>query len=246
MTQIPGDTEQWGAEMSAARHSPQVVQSTVTILEQMVKSGELKQGSLLPSQRVLSERLNVSRSSLREALSVLEAVGMLRTKPRQGTYVSEPAEDGDYHAPWKLERYTAAEVYQFRFVNEGYAARLAATHASDEQLATLRDGFRLLKEAVRNGELATYSQLDFEFHRSIMAFTENRLFIDLYDRYSAVFQESLRLPLSWHRRLWEPVNEHENILQALEKHDGDSACYFMHVHIVRAAHRVGIAMNEVV
>jgi GntR family transcriptional repressor for pyruvate dehydrogenase complex len=233
--------------MSKDSPSSQVARSTVGILEQMIRSGELRQGALLPPQRVLAEQLNVSRSSLREALSVLEAVGMLRTRPRQGTHVSEPADGAEGHAPWRLgSLYTPAEVYQFRFVNEGYAARLAAMHATEEQLAMLRDNFRQLKEAVRNGELVTYSQRDFEFHRSIMAFTENRLFIDLYDRYSTVFQESQRLPLSWHRRLWEPVNEHENILQALEKRDGDSASYFMHVHIVRAAHRVGIVLNEVV
>ncbi|WP_334174491.1 FadR/GntR family transcriptional regulator [Pseudoxanthobacter sp.] len=237
---------------SAGSPSP-VTQSTVTVLQNMIRSGELRVGDCLPPQRELAGRLNVSRSSLREALSVLEAVGMLRTRPRKGTYVSEPGEAASASPEpgqprgWSPEAlYSPAEAYQFRFVVEGHAARLTAIRASDEAIAALRVNFGQLKEAVRAGEFVTYSQHDFDFHRMIMSFSENRLYLDLYDRYASVFRDSQRLPLAWHRRLWEPVSEHENIIRAIENRDPDSARYFMHMHIMRAANRVGIVLDETV
>ncbi|WP_197434858.1 FadR/GntR family transcriptional regulator [Agrobacterium vitis] len=229
-----------------ANNSNQVTQSTVAVLQAMIRSGELKTGETIPPQRELAEKLNVSRSSLREALSVLEAVGMLRTKPRKGTYVSSPDLEEGSHKPWPLQQlYTPAEAYQFRFVIEGHAARLTAMNATEEHIASLRANFDKFKEAVRVSELVTYSQFDFEFHRMLMLFSGNRLYLDMYDQHAAIFRESQRLPLTWHRRLWEPVSEHENILRAIERRDPDEARYFMHVHVMRAAQRVGETLNEV-
>ncbi|MFT4183391.1 MAG: FadR/GntR family transcriptional regulator [Rhizobium sp.] len=227
--------------------SNQVTQSTVAVLQAMIRSGELPVGKLMPPQRELAERLKVSRSSLREALSVLEAVGMLRTKPRKGTYVSNPDVENGEHKPWPLQSlYTPAEAYQFRFMIEGHAARLTAINASGSQIAELHTNFDRFKEAVRVGELVTYSHYDFEFHRMLMVFSGNRLYPEIYERYAAVFRESQRLPLTWHRRLWEPVSEHENIISAIQRRDPDSASYFMHIHIMRAAQRVGETLDEVV
>jgi GntR family transcriptional repressor for pyruvate dehydrogenase complex len=70
------------------------------------------------------------------------------------------------------------------------------------------------------------------------------MFVDLYSRYGRVFRESQRLPLAWHRLLWEPLNEHENIIRAVEARDPDNAAYFMRVHLVRGADRIGIALTD--
>lgn len=223
-----------------------VPQATARRIQEMIRTGELRQGDLLPPQRELSERLDVSRASLREALSVLETLGLLRTEPRRGTRVaSMEALDGPAMQPWRFgKRYSPSEVYQFRLVTEGHAARLAALRMSAAELGALWQNLREFKDAVRDRDLVASSQLDFAFHRLIMAYSGNRVFADLYDSYGSVLLESQRLPLTRHGRLWEPVNEHENVVQAVEKRDPDGACYFMHVHILRAADRVGVALSE--
>lgn len=223
-----------------------VPHSTARRIQTMIRAGELRPGDLLPPQRVLSERLNVSRASLREALSVLETLGLLRTEPRRGTRVATAEVPEQSASPsWRFgTRYSPAEVYQFRFVTEGHAARLAALRRSSSALAALAQNLRDFKDAVRERDLVASSQLDFGFHKLIMECSGNRVFLDLYGSYGLVLLESQRLPLTRRERLWEPVSEHENVVQAIEQSDPDGACYFMHVHILRAADRVGVALSE--
>ena len=225
-----------------------VPHTTARRIQEMIRAGELPGGELLPSQRELSERLDVSRSSLREALSVLETLGVVQTEPRRGTrVVSAEASSGPDLYRWRFgERYSPAEVYQFRFVTEGHAARLAAMRASSAELAALVQNLKDFKDAVREQDLIASSQLDFGFHRLVMECSGNRVFADLYGNYGSVLLESQRLPLTRRERLWEPVVEHENVVQAIEKRDPDGACYFMHVHIMRAADRSGVALSEAV
>lgn len=225
-----------------------VPHTTARRIQEMIRAGELHSGELLPSQRELSERLDVSRSSLREALSVLETLGVVQTEPRRGTRViSAEASSGPDLYRWRFgARYSPAEVYQFRFVTEGHAARLAAMRASSAELAALVQNLKDFKDAVREQDLIASSQLDFGFHRLVMECSGNRVFADLYGNYGSVLLESQRLPLTQRERLWEPVVEHENVVQAIEKQDLDGACYFMHVHIMRAADRSGVALSEAV
>ena len=220
--------------------------TTARRIQEMIRAGELQHGELLPPQRELSERLDVSRSSLREALSVLETLGVVRTEPRRGTrIVTAEMSDGPALYPWRFgERYSPSEVFQFRFVTEGHAARLAAVRVSADELGALFQNLREFKEAVREQDLVASSQLDFGFHRLIMECSGNRVFADLYGSYGSVLLESQRLPLTQRERLWEPVTEHENVVQAIERRDPDGACYFMHVHVMRAANRSGIALSE--
>jgi GntR family transcriptional repressor for pyruvate dehydrogenase complex len=215
-----------------------VPQTTIRRIQEMIRSGELQRGNALPPQRVLSERLSVSRASLREALSALATIGLLRTEPRRGTFVVDPeAPDGKPMQAWRFSRhYSPLEVYQFRFVTEGHAAGLAARHVSSAELAALRHNLKDFKDAVRETDLVASSQLDFAFHRLVMAASRNRVLADLL--------ESQRLPLARQQRLWEPVVEHENIVRALQRRDPDGATYFMHVHLMRAANRVGVALSE--
>jgi GntR family transcriptional regulator, transcriptional repressor for pyruvate dehydrogenase complex len=222
-----------------------VSQTAVSRIQEMIQKGELPLGEVLPPQRVLSERLNVSRGSLREALSVLETIGILRTEPRRGTFVVNGSNEiTDVHR-WRFgERYSPPEVYQFRFVVEGYAARLAALRASARDLLALNRNLDKFKDAVRNEDLASSSRLDFEFHSRILRVSGNRMFAAVHATYGAVMLESQKLPLNHRERLWEPVTEHENVLQAIEKHDPDRAVYFMHVHILRAANRIGIELTD--
>ena len=227
------------------RPASAVAQTTVTRIQEMIRKGDLCPRDVLPPQRVLSERLNVSRSSLREALSVLETVGVLRTEPRRGTFVASGS-DGIVDAQtWRFgQRYSLPEVYQFRFVVEGYAARLTALRASPRDLTALNRNLDKFKEVVRKEDLAATSRLDFEFHSRIMRVSGNHMFAAVHGCYGAVMLESQKLPLNRRERLWEPVTEHENILKAIEKQDPDGAVYFMHVHILRAANRVGIELTD--
>lgn len=229
------------AEQAPQPRTP-VTQTVLQRIQAMLRSGALAPGQPLPSQRQLAEDLQVSRASLREALSILATLGLIRVEQGRGTFVAAALDgaDGEASGAWRYgARYTPAEVYQFRLIAEPSTAALAARNATPEQLAQLEENLRAFKAAAREMDLVSTAQRDFEFHQLIAACSGNRLLVDLHRTYHQIVLDSQRLPLAKRSRLWEPVVEHERILKALSMHDPDGAAYYMRVHISRAADRVG-------
>lgn len=227
------------------RNTAAVPHRAVERIQAMIRNGDLRRGQPLPSQRTLSALLDVSRASLREALSILETMGTLRTEPRRGTFVADDEDHAADPERWRFaRRYSPPEVYQFRFLIESHAARLAALHVTPDDIGALKENVEKFKTAVRNRDVVQGSRIDFDFHRLIMRISANRMFVAVHASYGAVVLESQRLPLLRFERMWEPVTEHENVMQAIESHDPDGAAYFMRVHIFRAASRIGIELNE--
>ena len=106
-----------------------VGQAIARQLQEMIRSGELKPGEKFPSQRVLSERLKVSRPSLREALLTLETLGLVRTLPARGTFVVDPdaGVSGSVSGIWRYDdSYSIREVFQSRILIESELCRLSA------------------------------------------------------------------------------------------------------------------------
>jgi GntR family transcriptional repressor for pyruvate dehydrogenase complex len=225
-----------------------VAQSAVRTIQAMILGGAFARGGRLPPERQLAGQLAVSRASLREAISILETMGLVRVEPGHGTFVVGDGEGGGTVVPmpiWRFRsRYTLRDVYQLRHLVEGYAARLAAMAAKDDDIAELRRLLETYKEATRTLDLVTSSQADFDLHRRIMTLSRNRILADLHENYRTIFLESQRLPMARHERIWEPADEHEKLVQAIARRDPDGAEYYMRLHITRAAGRVGIALSD--
>lgn len=237
--------------MGRSARSP-VSQQTVHRIQDMILQGTFAPGARLPAERRLAAELSVSRASLREALSILEALGLVRSEAQRGTFVTvDVATNGVMPEPfvpvpmWRFaSRYTLAEVFQFRLLAEAYAARLATMAITDADVADLRQIAQDHKEATRRPDFITASQADFELHHRILQLSGNRILADLHETYRAVLLESQRVPLARHERRWEPVDEHEKLLHAIERRDPDGAEYYMRLHLIRAADRVGIAVSD--
>ncbi len=218
----------------------------------MILDGTFTPGERLPAERQLAAQLSISRASLREALSTLETLGLVRGEPHRGTFVrADVAPDGATRAPllslpiWRFaSRYTLPEVYQFRLLTEAYAARLATMAITDAQLLELQRIVEDHKEATRQPDFVAASQSDFDLHHRIMQISGNRILADLHETYRAVFEESQRVPVARHERVWETVDEHQKLMQAITRRDPDGAEYYMRLHIIRAADRVGIALSD--
>ncbi len=226
-----------------------VTQTAVLSIQAMIRSGQLKPGDAIPSQRALARQLGVSRAALREALSILDTLGMVRIEAARGMFVTDGELVGADAAPihaWRFAaRYSTQEVYQFRQIAEPHAASLAAMHRADEELRALRDNLEIFRKATRELDLVQSSQLDFDFHRQIMQMSRNRMLVDLHRTYHQVLEESQRLPFSRRSLVWEPVLEHDRIVQAIMRADPDGAAYYMRMHIHRAAERVGVTIADI-
>ncbi|MGA6162873.1 FadR/GntR family transcriptional regulator [Amycolatopsis magusensis] len=150
-------------------------------VEQAVFSGRLKAGERLPSERELMTQFGVSRSTVREALRVLQAGGMIRSKPGdpRGPEIL-PASPVNLHKSMhrlaRAETLSLTELLQFRMLLEGSAYLLAARLRTDEQLAELETAMAAMTVAAEAG-YEEFSRADIAFHEIIARATQNTLIV---------------------------------------------------------------------
>jgi GntR family transcriptional regulator, transcriptional repressor for pyruvate dehydrogenase complex len=151
--------------------SEKLAHSVVRQIELLILRGILRPGERLPSERELSERLDVSRPSLREAIAELQARGLLSTRAGAGVFVSQTLAA---IFPPALSRLLAAhdealfDYIDFRRDLEGLAAERAALHGSDTDLKVVDTMFRKMEAAHAKRNPEEEASLDAEFHLAIV------------------------------------------------------------------------------
>lgn len=220
------------------------VAATVKTLASMIAEARWPQGAALPPQRELARLLDISRATLREAISVLLTTGKIKAQDNgRGFIISDGSVER--HGAWpQAAPYSLREVYQLRHVVESYAAQLAAISRTQDDLAALRDALAAFRQGAHEGDLGGYIEADAEFHRQILAMSGNRLLVDMHRTFAGVMKDSQRMPVLRPGDLWPAVKEHELILEAIERGDPDGAHYYMRRHISMGGSRSGLSPTE--
>lgn len=189
------------------------------LLEDAIIRGELAAGQRLDEQG-LADHFGVSRIPLREALSGLEAAGWIeKTGGRQGARVKELSED---------ELVVLGEV---RGPLEGECASLAAKRRSDGELAAMRANVKKSRAALARSDRLKFVELNSEFHMMLAACSRNPVFEEIL----SMLDKRVR------RVLWvvQPevveasIDEHEAIVEALERGDSKKAAAIAYGHASR-------------
>ncbi len=110
-------------------------------LQNLIDKGELKPGDKLMSERELSEKLKVSRSSVREAFSALELMGILESRPGEGTFISSASATASALLPMSMLMLLGSaseDLLELRWILEGEGAKLAAERASEENINQIK------------------------------------------------------------------------------------------------------------
>ena len=168
----------------------------------------------------LAKELNVSNTPLREAISRLEKVGLVKIIPYRGPYVRG------------LSAAEVAESYDVRIVLESLAARLVAASLTPTTLARIGSIHRRYEQAFEDDDKTRVRQLDMEFHVAIAQASGNTTLIDFLQMLSdwvTVFMQ-FRLPPS--RPPAVLIGEHHRILEALRVRDKDRAGEAMQQHLI--------------
>lgn len=204
-----------------------------------IERGDYPVGAPLPAQRQLSEELEISRAALREALSTLEALGMLTIRAGKGVYV-QSAQAVNGHA-WRFaEQSSLPDTYQVRYALEGFAARMAARAVTEDDIAWLDENVDALRDAFVSGDLDAAAQLDFDFHMRIVAVAGNGAIETILRSSAEIMKESQRLPFYRHELLQSTYQEHRAIVDALKSRDCEAAGRSIEAHITAAAQRAGV------
>jgi len=213
-----------------------IYEEIVEQIRLLVSEGHVKAGDRLPSERDLAERLQVSRASVREALSALEMMGLLEIRSGEGTYIKQVNIDSVV-APlaWVLsmEKDTVLELLEVRKILETQAAVLAAERAESEELMEMREALEEMRHDLRSERLGADS--DHSFHYAIARGTRNKILIRLMNAISDTMHQTLkasRIKLYESEGIPERLyREHEEIYMAIEAKAPQEACRLMLSHL---------------
>jgi DNA-binding GntR family transcriptional regulator len=162
-------------------------------------------------ERVLSETLGVSRTPVREAMTLLEQEGFLRMVPRRGIYIV------------RKNKREIVEMIQMWAALESMAARLATLHASDEEIATLRHMFDQFRDGTPAEHIAEYSDANIAFHQAIVQLSKSQIILDTIKNIFIHVRAIRRMTISQSDRASRSIVDHLRIIEALEKRDTELA-----------------------
>ncbi|WP_337001639.1 MULTISPECIES: FadR/GntR family transcriptional regulator [unclassified Microbacterium] len=187
-----------------------VTDEAIEKIKAMIVAGELAPGDRLPPEKELSERLGLSRSSMREAVKALEVIRVLDVRRGDGTYVTslEPhllleaiSFVVDMHSDDSM-----LEIFAVRRMLESQATGLAATLGTDEQIAEIQREVENIDDSVSIDELVDH---DIRFHRDIAAMAGNAYLASLIEHLSS---QTVRA------RAWRGLTENGAVDRTLSEH----------------------------
>jgi DNA-binding GntR family transcriptional regulator len=191
---------------------------------------DIMAGRVAPSGRLvqdeLARRLGISRTPVREAMAQLEREGFVRSEPRRGVYVV---------------RKTKREVIELITVwaaLEGMAARLITQQASDDEIASLRRMFATFENGAVRAHLDEYSQLNIEFHQTIIRLSRNDALIHLAENLFTHMRMIRRKTIGEKDRADRSIRDHMHIIEALEARDTARAETLVRDHALGLAEHV--------
>jgi GntR family transcriptional repressor for pyruvate dehydrogenase complex len=206
-------------------------------VKQLILDGKLKVGDKLPSTKQMSEQFGVGRSTTREALSALKAMGLIDIRQGGGCRVirNAPVEmELPELASLRLNRETVLELLEAREALEVSGAAIAAVKRTDEDLKQLGDLIEEMKRTV--GDETEGERLDLQFHLTLAKATHNSIMVRLFESIMNYIETAIhdirRVELYASEAVAERLyKEHSAIYEAIEQQDAECAADRMKQHL---------------
>jgi DNA-binding GntR family transcriptional regulator len=177
-------------------------------------------------ERQLSQKLGVSRTPIREALTLLEQEGFVRAVPRRGIYVV------------RKSKKEIIEMIVVWAALESMAARLAAKNATEDQLLELADLFQEFKNEPLSDHLNEYSEANIKFHQTIIRLSGCDLIVEMTQNLFIHVRAIRTVSLKQDNRAARSINDHMRIISALQARDPDLASRLVREHTMGLAAHV--------
>lgn len=208
-----------------------------------IKNGSIGKDGKFPTEREMAALMGTSRTSMREALIVLETLGIIEVRGKQGLFVKDAGmgrlnQSLDLYATWPAD--VLPQIFQVRIMMESPAAGLAARNRTDADLAKMEEcltRFALIyseNEEDGSSEGARWNDI---FHRVIIAASHNEVLIRMHEGLSSIIERAMeslnRNRLTTPRPQWPEriQGEHEQIVRAIRDKDEEKARETMRKHL---------------
>lgn len=220
-------------ELFSSVRNERMYEKIVVQLRQLIADGKLKPGDRLPGERVLSQTLGCSRTSLREACRVLEAEGLIISKPGGGRFVQhvELATDSLFSLDPidMLEKSAVLYFLEAREAIEPKIAELASQRATSEDIKKMEAVLLKMEEKLKYPDENV--EIDSSFHLAIAEATQNFVFVSMMKANLSMSRQVRKQTLSSEERYLLSLEEHRAILKAVKNKDGKEAIKATCLHL---------------
>jgi DNA-binding GntR family transcriptional regulator len=213
------DSHRSGRRRGARHRRGSLHRVTAERLRAMIFAGELEPGARV-TEIALARRLGVSRTPLREAFRELTAEGLLEPMPRRGARVAN------------LTAELVDQLFPIMGALESLSGELACRHISDAEIAEIRALHGQMAEDHARRDLDSYFRLNQRIHEAIMAATRNPTLTRIYFGLAGRVRHARKMANISQSRWDEAMEEHRQILAALERRDGETLAALLRRHLV--------------
>ena len=218
-----------------------IFQDVVEQIQEAIISGRLNVGDRLPAERELKEMLQTSRSTLREALRVLEQKGLIEIKLGMGggalvKTVSSDQVSESLDLLIRSQKVSLNHIAEFREKVEGDIAAIAARKATKENIKVMKKLLENARNAVEKGNDGhqIFIKADKEIHLYFAQISENPIYISIlktiHDNINRYYDQYLSME---EREMKENLRDLENVIQAVENGRDEDACNLVRSHVRR-------------
>jgi len=220
-----------------------VVNSVVEKLRAALARGQWRSGDMLPGQRELAEQLGISRPSLREAVIVLETLGLVRSMPGKGVVVLDAHLSDSQTHDSAVAAASLEDVLQLRYTLEPFIVGLVAQSISSKEVGQLRLTLMDMREALEANDSEAGVNAYIAFHEELLMLTSKPIFLSVVGHTSNALKQSADVLRNSPEHLAERLEENESVVRAIRSKNSAQASAEMRRHILREGQRMGIELN---
>ncbi|HEY3316230.1 MAG TPA: FadR/GntR family transcriptional regulator [Bacillota bacterium] len=223
-----------------------IYEKIVNQIVDLIRQNKYRPGEPIPSQRELAEFLNVSRTAVREAMTVLEKAGLIEVRAGARTVVREtppPAPHSELDFAGLMDKADLSQLLELRIMLEGEICAVATIKGTDEELAAVAEAVDRMDKAIAGGRLG--ADEDYTFHQRITKACHNPIVLKFWNALSDLIGKEilhcrLQSVAAGPARMRMAAQEHRDVAEALVSRDTDKAREAMRRHLASVKSRYGV------
>lgn len=199
-------------------------------IKDYILENNLKPGDLLPSELELAEKFDVSKSSVRESIKMLEILGILEIKRGIGTVFRDNFHLGFVNTLFFqliFQQGNTKDFIEFRRIFEIAYTKLAAENANEEDLSNIKNSILNYEKNIKNGIVDVHDDLD--FHQKILNATHNNFIISLGSAINLLYINSIELSIKYRPEV--AIQDHYSIYQSILDKDYEAIAEYINSSI---------------